>query len=107
MSNFLRKITRKDKKDYKKLYEIELQNRKAYEARYKEMHEQYVELQKGSGIAELRKENMQLKHEITELKIELDDTKCFLQHEKEVSEALRKEVKDGSKNDKGRKSKRA
>lgn len=98
MSNFLRKIVRNKKKDYKTLYETELKNRKAYETRYKQIKEENIELQKGSGLAELRKENMQLKQRnaelnatVANLRIELGDTKGFLEQEKEVTKALKKE----------------
>ena len=114
MSNFLRKITRS--KNYKELYEIELKNRKAYEARYKQIIEENIALQKGSGLAELRKTNIKLMEEnhiltndnkelnelVAKLRIELEDTKGFLEQEKEVTKALkkertklRKELKDG------------
>jgi hypothetical protein len=107
MSNFLRKITRS--KNYKQLYETELQNRKAYETRYKQIKEENIELQKGSGLAELRKTNIKLMEEnhiltndnkelneiVAKLRIELEDTKGFLEQEKEVTKALRKEVKNG------------
>ena len=109
MSNFLRKISRKEKKDYKTLYETELKNRKAYETRYKQIKEENIELQKGSGLAELRKENMQLKQmnaelnaTVADIRIELGDCRGFLEQEKEVTKALkkertklRKELKDG------------
>ena len=102
MSNFLRKIS---SKKYKELYETELRNRKAYEERYKQIHEQYVELQKESGLAELRKTNINLITEnhilekdnkelnelVAKLRIELEDTKGFLEQEKEVTKALKKE----------------
>ena len=105
MSNFLRKIVRNKKKDYKTLYETELKNRKAYETRYKQIKEEYIELQKGSGLAELRKTNIKLmeeKHNLTndnkelnelvaKLRIELEDTKNFLEQEKQVTKALKKE----------------
>ena len=105
MSNFLRKIVRNKKKDYKTLYETELKNRKAYETRYKQIKEENIELQKGSGLAELRKTNIKLMEEkhiltndnkelnelVTKLRIELEDTKGFLEHEKQVTKALKKE----------------
>ena len=105
MSNFLRKIVRNKKKDYKTLYETELKNRKAYETRYKQIKEENIELQKGSGLAELRKTNVKLMEEnhiltndnkelnelVTKLRIELEDTKNFLEQEKQVTKALKKE----------------
>lgn len=53
MSNFLSKF-RKEKKDYKTLYETELNNRKLIELRYKELKKENIELQKETGLAELR-----------------------------------------------------
>ena len=105
MSNFLRKITRNKNKDYKALYETELQNRKAYETRYKQIKEENIELQKGSGLAELRKTNIKLMEEnhiltndnkelnelVAKLRIELEDTKGFLEQEKQVTKSLKKE----------------
>ena len=102
MSNFLRKIS---SKKYKELYETELKNRKAYETRYKQIKEENIELQKGSGLAELRKTNINLMTEnhilekdnkelnelVAKLRIELEDTKGFLEQEKAVTKALRKE----------------
>lgn len=103
MSNFLRKITRS--KNYKELYETELKNRKAYETRYKQIIEENIALQKGSGLAELRKTNIKLMEEnhiltndnkelnelVAKLRIELEDTKGFLEQEKALTKALRKE----------------
>ena len=105
MSNFLRKIVRNKKKDYKTLYETELKNRKAYETRYKQIKEENIELQKGSGLAELRKTNIKLMEEnhnltndnkelnelVTKLRIELEDIKNFLEQEKQATKALKKE----------------
>ena len=53
MSNFLSKF-RKEKKDYKFLYETEVNNRKIIELRYKELKDENIELQKETGLAELR-----------------------------------------------------
>lgn len=53
MSNILSKF-RKEKKDYKALYEAELNNRKLYEKRYKELKDENIKLQKETGLAELR-----------------------------------------------------
>lgn len=53
MSNLLRKF-RKEKKDYKTLYETELNNRKLIELRYKEVIKENIELQKETGLANLR-----------------------------------------------------
>ena len=54
MSNFLSKFRKENKKDYKTLYETELNNRKLIELRYKELKKENIELQKETGLAELR-----------------------------------------------------
>lgn len=106
---------KQDEKDYKTLYETELNNRKLYEQRYKEIHEKYVELQNSSGIAELRKENLkltvendflkdnaeklyqdkikQLKEENARLKIELEDLKGFKEQDEQYIKALKEKIK--------------
>lgn len=116
MSSLTRKKDKKqEQKDYKTLYEIELNNRKLYEQRYKEIHEKYVELQNSSGIAELRKENLkltvendflkdnaeklyqdkikQLKEENARLKIELEDLKGFKEQDEQYIKALKEKIK--------------
>lgn len=75
---------KQSKLTYKQLYEIELNNRKLYEKRYKEIYEENLKLQESTGIAELRKEN-------TKLKLELEDTLGFLEQEKQAKEFLLKE----------------
>ena len=76
-------ISRAEKKDerlkYKNLYESELHNRKMYEQRYRIIEKQYQELQKESGIAELRKENMKLQEELAFVKE--DRAKLYVQLE--------------------------
>lgn len=76
-------------KNYKKLYKIELNNRKLIEERKKEVDEWNVELQK--NMIHSDKMIRSLKIENTELKMALEDTKGFLAQEKECSNALRKE----------------
>lgn len=76
-------------KNYKKLYKIELNNRKLIEERKKEVDEWNVELQKNMIHSDKMIRN--LKIENTELKMALEDTKGFLAQEKECSNALRKE----------------
>ena len=76
-------------KNYKKLYKIELNNRKLIEERKKEVDEWNVELQK--NMINSDKMIRSLKIENTELKMALEDTKGFLAQEKECSNALRKE----------------
>lgn len=73
-----------EKNKYKTLYETELHNRKMYEKRYKEVIQENIELQKSTGIAELRKE-------IAKLKLELEDTQGFLAQERQAKEELLKE----------------
>lgn len=103
-------------KNWKKLYQTEYNNRKLYEKRYREVKLENEELQKKTGLADLRKENMELRQEILDLKIQktdlliqLDDLKGFYKQEKQAKEELlrqrnrkrtyrprvKKEVKDG------------
>lgn len=79
-------------KNYKRLYETELNNRKLFEARKKETDNWNVELQK--SLLKADKEIGKLKQEVASLKIQLDDTLGFLEQEKQCSEALRKERKN-------------
>ena len=78
----MRLLNRKTRNDYRKLYEIELNNRRLYEDRYKEIYDKNIQYQK-----EIKEKNRQL----TNLRIEVIDTAAFLQQEKECSNALRKE----------------
>ena len=98
MSSFTSKFSKKRKSDYKELYEIELNNRKMYEKRYKEIKEENIKLQKETGIADLRKqlnkvsdENCVLKEENAKLKLELEDVKGFLLQETQAKEELKKQ----------------
>lgn len=116
MSSLTKKKDKKqEQKDYKTLYETELNNRKLYEQRYKEIHRKYIELQNSSGIAELRKENLkltvendflkdnaeklyqdkikQLKEENARLKIELEDLKGFKEQDEQYIKALKEKIK--------------
>lgn len=116
MSSLTRKKDKKqEQKDYKTLYKTELNNRKLYEQRYKEIHGKYIELQNSSGIAELRKENLkltvendflkdnaeklyqdkikQLKEENARLKIELEDLKGFKEQDEQYIKALKEKIK--------------
>lgn len=86
MSSFLRKFKREKEPDYKNLYEIELNNRKKYEKRYRQKCAESIELQKQTGIADLRKELMKISDELEKTKEELsfvkeDRSKLYLQLE--------------------------
>ena len=72
-------------KNYKKLYETELNNRKLYEEQYKTIYEENIDFQK---------EIQCYKEKCGKLSIELEDTKKFLEMEKQCSNALRKERKE-------------
>lgn len=72
-------------KNYKKLYEIELNNRKVIDERRKELSEENIEFQQTIKF---------LKEEVAMLKFQLDDALGFLEQEKQCSEALRKERKN-------------
>jgi len=109
MSSFLRKYQRQEKKNYKELYEIELNNRKIYEKRYKEVYNDNIRLQKETGLAELRKENMELKEEVAFLKedraklyIQLEDTRNENKILKGFPGLGVKKVKKGGKNKNGK-----
>lgn len=82
MSSIASKTKRKDTKlTYKQLYNIELNNRKMYEKQYKDLHERYVELQKGTELPKLRLE-------IRQLSAELQDTELFRIQETMAKETL-------------------
>lgn len=74
-------------KNYKKLYKTELNNRKLYEQRYKEIYDKNIELQNVEKAYEKKKE------EVSKLKLELEDTKGFLEQEKQAKEELLKQRK--------------
>ena len=80
MSSIFKKYI-KEKKDYKKLYESELSNRKKYEERYKQIQKDYENLQKESGIADLRVQ-------IKKLTIDLEDKTGLLNQAQIVSDVL-------------------
>ena len=72
-------------KNYKKLYKIELNNRKIYEQRYKEVYEKNIELQN------IEKAFNKKKEEVAKLKLDLEDTQGFLAQETQAKEYLIKE----------------
>lgn len=78
-------------KNYKKLYQAELQNRKLFEERYKQLKAQDEEWQK-NNIANLRLEIRALKENVTRLTFDLEDTTGFLNQEKECNNALREKI---------------
>ena len=85
-------------KNYKKLYEIELKNRKMYEKRYREIEKKYRDLQQDKGIGKMRTQLANakdtiydMKAQIAQLKIELEDVKGFLAQETQAKEYLKKE----------------
>lgn len=69
-------------KNWKGLYNTEKNNRKLYEEQYKKIYDENIEYQK--TIKEL-------KYRLTKARIDLEDTRGFLQQEKQVSYALRQE----------------
>lgn len=83
---------------YKNLYETELNNRKMYEKRYREIEQKYRDLQKNKGIGEMRKELMRLKDtnydlkvQVAQLKLDVEDLKGFLDQETKAKEYLKRE----------------
>lgn len=68
MSSILGNRKRKDTKlTYKQLWETELNNRKMYEKQYKDLHERYVELQKGTELPKLRLQIRQLSSDLQDM----------------------------------------
>lgn len=85
-------------KNYKKLYETELNNRKMYEKRYREKDRQYQDLQRNKGVGKMRNElmklkdtNYELKVQVAQLKLDIEDLRGFLQQETQAKEYLKKE----------------
>ena len=85
-------------KNYKKLYETELNNRKMYEKRYREIESKYRDLQKNKGVGELKKQLMKskdiiydLKAQVAQLKFDVEDLRGFLAQETQAKEYLKKE----------------
>lgn len=83
---------------YKDLYETELNNRKMYEKRYREVEKKYRDLQKEKGIGNMRKElmnlkdtNYELKAQVAQLKFDIEDIRGFYEQEKAAKEYLKKE----------------
>lgn len=83
---------------YKNLYETELNNRKMYEKRYREIEKKYRDLQESKGLGKLKTElmrlkdaNYELKAAVAQLKFDLEDMRGFYQQEKAAKEYLKKE----------------
>ena len=79
------------KKYYKNLYETELNNRKLFEKRYKELKEENIELQKLTRIADFRKKIQELneENEILKDKIRIlkeDRANLYIQREDLLNE---------------------
>ena len=72
-------MPKQSKLTYKKLYEIEKNNRQMYERRYKEVIQENINLQKETGLADLRKQLNQALDEIAFLKE--DRAKLYIQLE--------------------------
>ena len=97
MSSFLKKFG-KEKKNYKELYEIELNNRQKYEKRYREKCRDYITLQKEKGLPELKQALMQitderdfLKEDRARLYVELEDLRNQIKLEKPKKTRKKKE----------------
>lgn len=91
MSSIVRKTKKKETKlTYKQLYEIELNNRKMYEKRYKEICEENIKIQEGSELPKLRLQ-------IRQLSSDLDDQIRFNEFETLAKNVLlyrQKELKE-------------
>ena len=92
MSIFKKQIT------YKELYETERNNRQMYEKRYREIEKQYQDLQKNKGIGKMRNDlmrlkdnNYELKVQVAQLKLDIEDLRGFLAQETQAKEYLKKE----------------
>ena len=83
---------------YKELYETEKNNRQMYEKRYREIEKQYQDLQRNKGIGKMRNDlmrlkdnNYELKVQVAQLKLDIEDLRGFLQQETQAKEYLKKE----------------
>ena len=76
-------------KNYKRLYEIEVHNRKMLEDRKKELSKENVDYQ--IKIQDQSNEIRTLKEEVAKLKIELEDLKGFKKQSDDCIVALKKE----------------
>ena len=76
-------------KNYKRLYEIEVSNRKLLEDRKKELYDKNIEYQ--IEIQDQTNEIRTLKEEVAKLKIELEDLQGFKKQSDDCIVALKKE----------------
>ena len=95
MSSIVSKRKRKDTKlTYKQLYEIELNNRKMYEKRYKEICQENIEIQKGSELPKLRLQIRQLSSDLQDMTVfKMQETiakETLLYRQKELKEYINK-----------------
>lgn len=95
MSSIISKRKRKESKlTYKQLYEIELNNRKMYEKRYKEICEENIEIQKGSELPKLRLQIRQLSSDLQDMTIfktqETIAKEILLNRQKEIEKYINK-----------------
>lgn len=95
MSNITGNRKRKESKlTYKQLYEIELNNRKMYEKRYKEICEENIEIQKGSELPKLRLQIRQLSSDLQDMTVfKMQETiakETLLYRQKEIKEYVNK-----------------
>ena len=95
MSSILRKTKKKETKlTYKQLYEIELNNRKMYEKRYKEICEENIKIQEGSELPELRLKVRQLAADLDDMTIlRVQDNvakQILIRRQKEIEEYINK-----------------
>lgn len=95
MSSIVSKRKRKESKlTYKQLYEIELNNRKMYEKRYKEICEENIKIQEGSELPELRLKVRQLAADLDDMTIlRVQDNvakQILIRRQKEIEEYINK-----------------
>lgn len=95
MSSIVSKRKRKESKlTYKQLYEIELNNRKMYEKRYKEICKENIKIQEGSELPKLRLQIRQLSSDLQDMTIfktqETIAKETLLYRQKEIKEYVNK-----------------
>ena len=95
MSSIVSKRKRKESKlTYKQLYEIELNNRKMFEKRYKEICEENIKIQEGSELPKLRLQIRQLSSDLQDMIVfKMQETiakETLLYRQKEIKEYVNK-----------------